>query len=118
MSISELINRYMLRSRLTQEEVGKKIGLSRSTVGNFKNGERPVDLCYLQPLAEAMGLNPEETAEFIAVGEYDFAEARGTGDLLAQARRQVTALEKTVVSLTLELQKARDARVSRERPSA
>lgn len=107
MSISQLLEKHIDIRRLTQEEIASAVGVGRSTVGNWKTGERPIDLKYLSPLADALGLNDAEKAAFISEGERSFAENKGTLELLEMERKRVQKLERLVLSLHEQLDECR-----------
>lgn len=55
--IGEKIKDARLRSRMTQEQLGEKIGISAMGISHFEQGLRSVKLEYLEKIADALGLS-------------------------------------------------------------
>jgi transcriptional regulator with XRE-family HTH domain len=49
-----------LKARLTQEALGKRVGLSRTSITNIEQGNQHVGLHMLYALASAVGVRPLE----------------------------------------------------------
>ncbi len=47
-----------IRSRLTQEDVAKKVGLSRTSITNIESGRQHIPLHVVYTLASAVGMTP------------------------------------------------------------
>lgn len=48
------------KKKLTQQELGKLVGLDYTHIGRIENGERTLDVEYLEIFAKALGVKPYE----------------------------------------------------------
>lgn len=75
--IGEKIKHLRKTRKMSQEELGEKVGIKRSTISNYEIGRRTPHLKDLQKLAEAFGVG----LEYFNVVEID-----NVFDLLARAK--------------------------------
>ena len=59
MSMAERIKERRTLKGLTQEELGKKIGLQKSAIAKYKNGRvENIKRCVIENMAEVLGCSP------------------------------------------------------------
>ena len=54
MKLGEVIKRRRIRAGLTQRQLGKRIGITRSAMANFENGHRKINKHYANRLTVAL----------------------------------------------------------------
>lgn len=56
-TVGEKLKRYRKQRNLLQEELGKKIGVSRQLIGFWENGTREIDKVYVKNLCETLNVD-------------------------------------------------------------
>lgn len=64
MSLTTRIRAYRLRDRLSQEELARKVGVRRETIGNLENGKYNPSLKLAMDIARVFGCTVEELFTF------------------------------------------------------
>lgn len=64
--IGDLIRERRMRAGLSLSELGRRVGASKQRVWNWEQGRTMNDRAMTHRLAEALGLTPEERAEWLA----------------------------------------------------
>lgn len=72
-SIGASIRRVRLEAKLTQEELGKKVGLSRASINNIEHGRQKVFVHTFLELAWACGAPPVELLQGVPTEQPDVA---------------------------------------------
>jgi transcriptional regulator with XRE-family HTH domain len=96
------------KAKLTQEALGKRVGLSRTSITNIEQGNQHVGLHLLYGLAKAVGVRaidllPSESASEDGVGSLDHVLAGARGTHRAKAERDIRALSEEDRELVLRL---------------
>lgn|SRR5258708_6125539 len=65
--LGEEIRRARRKSRLTQDELCQKIGISRNSIGHYERGERSPDFDVLQKIAHAVSANRFEVDDGVHI---------------------------------------------------
>ena len=64
MSLTTRIRAYRLRDRLSQEELARRVGVRRETIGNLENGKYNPSLKLAMDIARVFGCTVEELFTF------------------------------------------------------
>lgn len=56
-ALGELVREHRQGQGISQDALGKRIGLSRASVANIENGRQRIPLHHLYRIAEALGVN-------------------------------------------------------------
>lgn len=56
-ALGELVRKHRETQEMSQEALGKRIGLSRASVANIEKGRQRIPLHHLYRLAQALGVN-------------------------------------------------------------
>lgn len=59
-ALASEISAELGRQRLSDQELGRRIGVSKNTAGRIMNGQSDIDAFRLFKIAEALGVWPEE----------------------------------------------------------
>lgn len=62
-TIRQRLREIRLQQHLTQEELGRQVGLSKGTISNYENGQREPDLHVIHALAQALQVTDEDILE-------------------------------------------------------
>lgn len=57
MKISDRLKEARIRAGMTQEELAKKIGVTKGAIANYENGVSVPKIEFLYPLMEALGID-------------------------------------------------------------
>lgn len=60
MALALEISSELGRQRMSDQELGRRIGVAKNTAGRLMNGKAPIDMRRLFKIAEALGVPPEE----------------------------------------------------------
>lgn len=86
--------------KLTQEDLGNKIGVRKQQVWNYENGKAGIDLELLEQIAKAIEVNPEE---LISSTEYSPEKA----ELISLIKQAPDDLVSTLLGIAKPLIEAR-----------
>ena len=64
MSLKTRIRELRARDRLSQEELARKVGVRRETIGNLENGKYKPSLKLAMDIAKVFGCTVEELFQF------------------------------------------------------
>jgi len=96
------IQKYREASHLTQEQLGKKVGVTRQTISAWERGDTTPTVAQLFALAKVLGVEPDlllgggETADFVLLFRADNPEVLvpGLRDVLTRKSRDYADLER------------------------
>lgn len=96
------IQRYREASHLTQEQLGKKVGVTRQTISAWERGDSTPTVAQLLALAKALGVEPDlllgggETSDLVLLFRADNPEVLvpGLRDTLTRKSRDYADLER------------------------
>lgn len=60
-AIGETIRKLRKSKKLSQEALGDKIGVERSTIAKYESGSNPIDMSVFLQICEVLGADPAET---------------------------------------------------------
>ena len=64
MSLTTKLREYRARYKLSQEELARKVGVRRETIGNLENGKYNPSLKLAMDIANVFGCTVEELFQF------------------------------------------------------
>ena len=64
MSLTTRIREYRQRDRISQEELARKVGVRRETIGNLENGKYNPSLKLAMDIAKVFGCTVEDLFTF------------------------------------------------------
>ena len=65
MSLTTKLREYRARDKLSQEELARKVGVRRETIGNLENGKYNPSLKLAMDIAKVFHVSVEELFEFV-----------------------------------------------------
>ncbi len=100
-AIGDRIKAERTQAKITQTDLGKRIGLTRSSIANIEAGRQRVMLHWVFQIAEELGINPQkligepQVPAMRPVDELDPVEFRGqpdtTPDFVSTALRRAAS---------------------------
>lgn len=102
--MAKLVNRLRemrKRAKLTQPEVGERMGVSHTTIGRYENGESPLDIDTIKALAQIYGCGELELVTDVEA----FAEGEQEQALLSLARELEPAQRELLLGVVRSMHK-------------
>lgn len=94
MTVGENIKKYRKIKRLTQKELGEKIGRTQRTIQAYEKGEVTPPLTIIENLANILGV---EESDLISGDSLD--EKMNTGELIKKYRKEKKITQKQLAAL-------------------
>lgn len=97
MNIGEQIKKYRLEAKLSQKELGERLGISQQQIAQYENGKRIPKIETINNIAGALGIGVRRLYPDFSIDEW-----RQTGTYKESKKRYDTAIRGIVAILSYE----------------